>query len=92
MELALRYSDLDLNYHEGLVARAAPTDGVRGGDQRIISTAVDWYLNPIVRFVLEYQHVDVSRLSPNATTFATPVGAQVGQTYDTVSIRSQLAF
>ena len=92
VELAMRYSDLDLNYHRGAAGLAIPTDGVRGGDQRIFSTAVDWYLNPIVRFVLEYQHVDVSRLSPSATTYATPVGAQIGQTYNTFSIRSQLAF
>ena len=92
VELALRYSDLDLNWDKGAAGRAAPADGVRGGDQRIFSTAVDWYLNPIVRFVLEYQHVDVGRLSPNAATFATPVGAQVGQTYQTFAIRSQLAF
>lgn len=92
VELAFRYSDLNLNHHKGAAGLAIPADGVRGGDQRIFSTAVDWYLNPIVRFVLEYQHVDVSRLSPNAATYATPVGAQVGQTYDTFAIRSQLAF
>ena len=92
VELAVRYSDLDLNYDRGLAGTATPADGVRGGDQRIFSTAIDWYLNPIVRFVLEYQHVDVGRLSPSATTYATPVGAQIGQRYNTISIRSQLAF
>ena len=91
-ELALRYSDLDLNYHAGLAGVADPTDGVRGGDQTIYTVGLNWYLNPIVRFMFDYQHVDISRLSPNAVTFMTPVGAQVGQRYDTFSIRSQLAF
>ena len=92
MELALRYSDLDLNHHKGAAGFAIPADGVRGGDQRIFATAVDWYLNPIVRFVFQYQHVDVARLSPSAAAYATPVGAQIGQTYDTFAVRSQLAF
>ncbi len=91
-EVAMRYSDLDLNHHQGVAGQPAPADGVRGGDQRIYTAGVNWYLNPIVRFMLDYQHVDIRRLSPNAATFATPVGAQVGQTYDTLSVRSQLAF
>ena len=91
-ELAMRYSELDLNYHQGQAGLATPADGVRGGDQQIFTAGVDWYLNPILRFVLQYQHVDIDRLSPNPTTFATPVGAQIGQTYDTLAIRSQLAF
>ena len=91
-ELAARYSDLDLNYHEGAFGQAIPLDGVRGGEQQIYSASLSWYLNPIVRFVLEYQHVDVDRLSPSGTTFLTPTGAQIGQNYDTIAIRSQLAF
>jgi phosphate-selective porin OprO/OprP len=91
-ELALRYSDLDLNYHAGAAGQATPTDGVRGGDQQIFTAGLNWYLNPVVRFMFDYQHVKVDRLSPNATIFSTPVGAQIGQTYDTLSLRSQVAF
>lgn len=91
-ELALRYSDLDLNYHQGVAGLANPADAVRGGEQRIFAAGLNWYLNPIVRFMVDYQHVDISRLSPNAVTFATPIGAQIGQTYDTLAVRSQLAF
>ena len=54
-------------------------------------TTGDWCLNPIVRFVLEFQHVEVARLSLKAITYATPVAAQIGQTYYTFSVRSQLA-
>ncbi len=92
VELAMRYSALDLNCHKGAAGLAIPTDRVRGGDQRILSTVVDGCLDPTVRFVLEYQHVNVSRLSPSAATYATPVGAQIGQAYNSFSIRSQLAF
>ncbi|CAN5348872.1 OprO/OprP family phosphate-selective porin [soil metagenome] len=91
-EVALRYSDLNLNYHKGSAGLAVPTDGVRGGDQQVFNAGLNWYLNPVIRFVLDYQHVDIDRLSPSAVTFATPVGAQIGQKYDTLSLRSQLAF
>ena len=92
LEAALRYSDADLNYNQGAAGTAPAADAVRGGDQRIVSGGLNWYLNPIVRFMLEYQDVRVDRLSPSATTFATPVGAQVGQHYHALILRSQMAF
>ncbi len=92
LELALRYSDSDLNYHAGTAGLAVPADGVRGGEQKIFAAGLNWYPNSVVRFMLDYQHVKVDRLSPNAVTFVTPVGAEIGQTYDAVSLRSQFAF
>ena len=70
------------------------TDGIRGGDQKIWTVGVNWYLNPIIRLMLDYEHVDVDRLSPNAAVGAynTPVGAQIGQTYNVIAIRTQAAF
>jgi phosphate-selective porin OprO/OprP len=91
-ELTGRYSDIDLNYHPGLAGAAPLVDSVRGGDQRITSVGMNWYMNPIIRFVLEYQDVKVERLSPNAATFVTPAGAQIGQHYHAVALRSQMAF
>ena len=91
-ELAGRYSVLDLNYHEGAFGTAPTADAVRGGKQTILSAGINWYWNPIVRFMFDYSHVDVDRLSPNAGTFLTPAGAEIGQTYNVLSVRSQLAF
>ena len=91
-ELALRYSDMDLNYHQGNAGTALVGDGIRGGEQKILTAGVNWYLNSIARIMLDYQHVVIDRLSPNATSFATPVGAQIGQSYSTASARFQLAF
>ena len=92
LELVLRYSDIDLNYHEGLAGVATPADGVRGGEQTIIAGGFNWYLNPVVRLMVDYQHVKIDRLSPSAATFATPAGAQIGQSYNAVSVRSQFSF
>jgi len=91
-ELAGRYSLIDLNYHEGAPGTAPAPDAVRGGEQRIWAAGLNWYPNSVVRFMLDYQNVKVDRLSPSATTFQTPTGAQVGQRYHVISFRSQFAF
>jgi phosphate-selective porin OprO/OprP len=84
LELALRYSVADLNYHQGAAGSAAPADGVRGGEQKIFAAGLNWYLNTDVRFMLQYQHVDIDRLNSS--------GAQIGQDYNSLAVRSQVAF
>ena len=74
---------INLNYREG--AGGLPVLGaVRGGEQRIGTVGVNWYLNPSMRIMLDYQHVKIDRLG---TT-----GLQVGQTYNTVAARGQVNF
>jgi len=82
-ELAARYSDLNLNYNEGTAGLATPTGGIRGGDQRIWSAGLNWYPNQVLRFMLDYQHVDVSRLSST--------GGNLDARLDDVSLRLQFA-
>jgi phosphate-selective porin OprO/OprP len=84
VELVARYSDMDLNYHSGAAGVAQAADAIRGGEQKITTAGVNWYLNPAIRLMLDYQHVDVSRLNA--------AGAQIGQTYDTVAGRVQWTF
>jgi phosphate-selective porin OprO and OprP len=85
-ELAARYSDLDLNYHEGAFGTTQPAavGAVRGGEQKIYTFGVNWYLNPSMRMMLDYQHVDVDRLNT--------AGAQIGQEYDALAARFQLNY
>jgi phosphate-selective porin OprO/OprP len=90
-ELVARYSDLDLNYHDCGAGHAIPGtpgaacfDAIRGGEQKISTFGVNWYLNPDMRFMLDYQHVDVNRFNS--------AGAQIGQTYDAVAMRAQLTY
>ena len=91
-ELGLRYSTVDLNYNGGSFGLAQATDGIRGGEEKNFSVGLNWYPNSVVRFMADYAHVDIARLSPNAVNYQTPVGAQVGQHYDVVSGRAQFAF
>lgn len=91
LEIAARYSDVDLNYRAGAPGTAPAADAIRGGDQRVIAGGLNWYPNTFVRFLLDYQDVRIERLSPSATTFSTPAGAQIGQHYHVISLRSQFA-
>lgn len=83
-ELAARYSVLNLNFDEGLPGLAPPKNGIRGGDQKIWTAGLNWYPNNAIRFMLDYQHTDVSRLSST--------GTDAGARLDAVSLRAQVAF
>ena len=83
-EVAARYSVLDLNDREGVLGRTAPAGGIRGGEQKITTVGLNWCPNSVVRFPLDYQWVDVDKLSA--------VGAAVDTDADILSLRSQVAF
>jgi len=99
-ELGLRYSDADLNYHAGAAFTAPSASAIRGGDEQTLTGGLNWYVNSLVRFMLDFQHVRINRLSPataanSLSVWQIPtasVGAQIGQSYDVVSLRSQVAF
>ena len=91
-ELGARYSDMNLNYHQGAAGTAQAADGIRGGEEKDVSVGLNWFPNPFTRFMLDYQHVQILRLSPNAGFYQTPTGAQIGQSYSAVALRSQFAF
>ena len=89
-ELAARYSLLDLNFHDCGAGKAIPAspaacfDAIRGGEQKISAIGLNWYLNPTIRMMLDFQHVDVNRFNA--------AGLQVGQTFNTIGLRSQFNF
>jgi phosphate-selective porin OprO/OprP len=117
-ELAARYSDLDLNDHVNdttnvVIANAAGAapgthtydfyNTVRGGDQRILTLGLNWYPNTVVKFALNYELIQNSKLqsgsSPNPLTGVTlattgaaaPPTVNGGQNLSAVAIRAQLA-
>ncbi len=105
-ELALRYSDLNLNSHAndplsvitgwtGTGRSYTYYNTVRGGEQKILTAGLNWYPNQAVRFALDYQYIDVSRLQvPTVvSTAGTPTlpAANGGQTLSTLGLRFQLS-
>ena len=83
-EVAARYSVLNLDDQAGVAGSAAPAGGIRGGDQKITTVGINWYPNNVVRFLLDFQNIDVSKLSAP--------GLPVGETVKVYSFRSQFAF
>ena len=84
LELAARYSDLDLDYRPGAANTTVTADSVRGGRQRIVTLGLNWYPAGPVRFLLDYNRVDAARLSVN--------GRNRDASADLVSLRSQVSF
>jgi phosphate-selective porin OprO/OprP len=100
-ELALRFSRTDLDYHAGALGTAAAPDAIRGGVQDIWTLGVNWYLNPNVKVMLNWLHVDVDRLNPagpgNLTPFGPapgtpPLGVEIGQDLNIYGLRTQYSF
>ena len=88
---------MDLNYAEGAAGSAQGPSAVRGGAQKILTLGLNWYPNANVRFLFDYQRVEVDRLSPGGLVFGTgvltpPAGVQIGQDLNIWSLRTQYAF
>jgi phosphate-selective porin OprO and OprP len=107
-ELAARYSDLNLNSHAlddasvitNWTGTATKTytfyNTVRGGDQRIATLGLNWYPNSAVRFAINYELVQVSRLQTPGTVTTTGVPGlptlNGGQNLQTIALRAQIGF
>ncbi|WP_439816303.1 OprO/OprP family phosphate-selective porin [Zavarzinia sp. CC-PAN008] len=111
-ELAARYSYIDLNDGDrpgqscfsGLgtggsdVGAALPntTGCVRGGAQAVTSVALNWYPNLNLRFVLQYQHVDIDATNNTVINAAggplLPGTVDTGYDFHVLGLRSALTF
>jgi phosphate-selective porin OprO/OprP len=61
------------------------TGGVYGDYLQVFGTALSWYPNDWVRLILQFQHTNVDRLNAAGT-------AQIGQRFETLAGRVQVAF
>jgi phosphate-selective porin OprO/OprP len=93
-EIAARYSDLDMNDNAGIAGAGVPVGGIRGGDQGITTLGLNWYPNAVLKFELQLQNIQVSRLGtiPAAGGHAAVANTGVGQNLDTIALRSQISF
>ncbi|MBL6453706.1 porin [Belnapia sp. T6] len=84
-EVMARYSVADLNDKVRRGQAQATTGGVFGGRQEVVGLGLSWYPNNLLRFMLNWDIVNVDRLNPAGTT-------QIGQRFHTLALRTQLAF
>ena len=100
-EIAARYSNMNLNFQEGVEGAANLPGGVRGGEQNVLTLGVNWYLNPNFKVMMNYLLIDVDRLNPagpgNLTPFGAapntpPTGVEIGQDLNVIALRSQYSF
>jgi phosphate-selective porin OprO/OprP len=84
-ELAARYSTVDLNSNVVPGVSQSLTGGVYGGQQQIAALALSWYPNDWLRFMLQFQYVDVNKLNSAGTV-------QIGQHFETIAARAQAAW
>jgi phosphate-selective porin OprO/OprP len=80
--LAARYSTVSLDSNVVPGVPQSVTGGVYGGEQQILGLALNWYPNDWLRFMLQFQHVDVNKLNPAGTV-------QIGQRFETIAARAQ---
>ncbi len=90
LELAARYSTVNLN--DGLRAGIAPhlTGGVNGGDQQSYDVGLNWYPNINMKFMVDYSHVSVNKRKPT-TMGAVPIIPD-GAGIDAVALRAQFTY
>ena len=87
-ELAVRYSDTDLNWHQSFAGNAITQAGIAGGDERIIALAINWYLNQNIRIMLDDNIVTVRKLSAPGANPLVPA-SQIGQSFNELGARVQ---
>ena len=85
LEIAARYSTVDLDSNVVPGVPQSVTGGIYGGRQNIAAVALDWYPNDWIRFILQFQYVDVNKLDPAGKI-------QIGQKFETLALRAQAAW
>src|SRR5258707_2465836 len=89
LELAARYSYVNLNNHATPGVAPTTTGGVFGGRQTIYTLGVNWYPITNIRFMLNYIYATVNKI-PTATA----VGGSTlpGAVIQAIAMRTQVAF
>ena len=85
LEIAARYSTVDLNSNVTPGVSQSVTGGIYGGRQQIGAVALDWYPNDWIRFILQFQYVDVNKLNSAGKV-------QIGQKFEMLALRAQAAW
>ena len=66
------------------------TSAVAGGKQTVYTVGLNWYPVNNIRFMLDYMHGKIDKVSASSSTGA--LGTPIGATFDAVALRTQIAF
>jgi len=70
---------------------------IEGGRQTLYQVGVNWYMNPNVRFMLDYVYADIRRAaigSAGTTAFlrAPAAGSNLSPSFNAIGFRAQFSF
>lgn len=86
IEAALRYSYMDANDLDA---------GVKGGEAEIITAGINYYVNPSVKFMLNYSWVNQDRYANGKGKYTTDMLAPTGESgidFSTIALRVEIDF
>jgi phosphate-selective porin OprO/OprP len=86
-ELALRYSDTDLDWRDVFAGSATQQAGINGGDERVFAIGLNWYLNNNVKLQLNDLITSVDR-------YTSPIHVKANrasQDFNTIGVRMQFS-
>jgi phosphate-selective porin OprO/OprP len=87
-EIAIRYAYLNLN--DG---GSSNPGAIQGGEEQTLSTALNWYVNPNVRFMLNWNHIIETDISDSPTIpAARRASTKEAQGMDIFTLRAQFNF
>jgi phosphate-selective porin OprO/OprP len=84
-EVAARYSTVSLDSNVVPGVPQSVTGGIYGGQQQTAALSLSWYPNDWLRFMLQFQYVDINKLNSAGTI-------QIGQRFETLTARAQAAW
>lgn len=93
LEVAARYSIIDLNDQFTPGTTTASSNGIAGGQQQVFTFGLNWYPNTNIRFMLDYMHGIIDKKNGGSVSTAlVPLGGGIGGTMDAIALRTQVAF
>jgi phosphate-selective porin OprO/OprP len=92
-ELAVRYSDTDLDWHRNFLntGLAGAQSGIAGGREDIVDIALNWYLNKNIRLMMDDLIIHLNRQSGPGNIFTNASIRPQGQDLNVVGVRLQFA-
>jgi len=84
--VAMRYAYIDVS--DGSSTNAG---SIYGGEEHVLSTALNWYVNPNVRFMLNWNHILETNVGGGASTSLAATNDEA-KGMDVFTLRTQFNF